>query len=269
MPRGLVRGWTKHLVPPSPHFARTDPLDRGLVAEWRFDPVTGLMLPDYSGHGNRGSINPTANWINTRYGPALEATAANASFVTVPSSDELSLTEFTLEIFMAWSELATAYVYAKDNGAGTENYYMYWHLGTTKYVFGFRGSLGWRDHEYVKTPTLGDFYHIAITYDLARIKFYEDSVAVTDDAETDTPVTGAGILFMGSSAVSTLRVGGDIAIFRIYNRALTAAEVQARYQKCLKRGQAMASVWMIPWGMVTAIPRIPRIPAAYNTLMIY
>ena len=67
MGNGLIRGLRKHLTSPHIGVGPTNPLDRGLVGKWRFNPASGLVLPDYSGYGNRGTVTG-ATWVTTERG---------------------------------------------------------------------------------------------------------------------------------------------------------------------------------------------------------
>ena len=117
----LTRGLVRHTRPPSPHFARTDPLDRGLVGEWRFDRDTGLVVPDYSGNANTGEITPgNGGWVSTEYGPAYKFDGA-ASYVLLGTNVEPihSTLQGSFECFFRTDELTdvTALFGAADTTA--------------------------------------------------------------------------------------------------------------------------------------------------------
>lgn len=261
---GLVRGYKQHLTVPHPGWQRTDPLDRGLVGEWRFDPATGLVVPDYSGYGLHSSAvtgAPPPTWVGTRYGPGLQCVAANSQSVTIDDAPVLNLTTLTVEWFgLIGNGIVNTGLISK-RGAVIDWTLHLRHNSTIRAstVGGFITTAGtWSD---------GDFHHVVVVFNGANSFIYVDgNEEVSGNAGAITPT--ADPVAIGRVA-NAQYLEGVLLLARIYNRVPSAAEAQARYELCLKRNQAMTHVWMIPWGMVTAVPRIPRIPAAYNTLAIY
>lgn len=253
MPGGLVRGYTRHLTPVSPGAARTDPLDRGLVGEWRFDPMSGLILPDYSGYGSDCTVETDCSWVTDRYGPALHIPAAGYARTT--AVNHLNVTEaISVECFFRHI-VAVSYVYLVHRHGS-----ICWQLGMNK---NNNHTVGWRINttgvvtvnSAAVTDVWSGWHHTVATYNRVNTVCYLDGIAGTPTAETNALNTDPVALTIGATNVGSNNMNGRIALVRIYNRALSAAEVRARYEICLKRAQPMTGVWMMPWGRAPAVAR--------------
>jgi len=80
------------------------------------------------------------------------------------------------------------------------------------------------------TPTVAP-HHTAFVYDMAanQIRGYLDGVLVTTQAQAGTPViSGAGpFKVIGYSSNVGMAAGGKLDEFRLFNRALSQAEITA------------------------------------------
>lgn len=263
MPRGLVRGWTKHLTPPVPGWSRTDPLDRGLVGEWRFDPATGLTVPDYSGRGNHGD-NVGADWITREVGPALQFVTANNDYVDTGVERiggtglfAAATEQFTIEVGARIDNNKTGYLVARKSAAPL--------LGTFGIFFNRPIDAAYSPGVYMRGWLIanatnwglddGIWHWYWVTWDGAVGRIYADatySMALAIDVGAEE--VGQRIIFGARTNGAGFWLDGDICGVRIWDRALTAAEVSRRYELCLKRAQPMTTAWMMPWGMAPAAP---------------
>lgn len=251
---GLVRGYTRHLTSASPGMGRTDPLDRGLVGEWRFDPVTGLVVPDYSGHGNVGQLVGDVAWVRTEYGTGLTLDGVG-DYVDIPSAPywNFGVSSFTVELFFKYST-ADDDETVIGTGAGKEDAGE-WSLQTEGAGLRLAADAdAWSIFWANASTEDGNWHHIVLIREGADRRLYKDGVFEADtgtegvfNAATTVPGVAGDLRILGGyvGAIAALL---DVA--RVYSRALTAAEVYARREECLKRAQSMARVWMIPWGKV-------------------
>jgi Concanavalin A-like lectin/glucanases superfamily len=74
---------------------------------------------------------------------------------------------------------------------------------------------------------LNAWSHVAVTYDSVALKLYVDGTAVATRALTAPIVTSTGALTIGGNTVWPEWFNGLIDEVRVYERALTAAEIQA------------------------------------------
>ena len=77
--------------------------------------------------------------------------------------------------------------------------------------------------------TTGDWVHVVGVYDETNAILYVDGVAETTTARTAINVTNALTKYIGRDSTTTRNYADQIAQPRIYNRALTAEEVQRNY----------------------------------------
>ncbi len=245
MPGGLIRGFTHHLTPVSPGMGgRTDPLDRGLVGEWRFDPATGLRLTDYSGYGSHGVVNgPT--WVSGEYGPGLDFERDASHYVDLGSSGSVSNlgAPASFEAFLDFESIAADEACIFENGArgGTATGIEWFtHASDRVYVWNGNAFVFWDNIVGV------GLYHLIVTVGATTAYLYVNGVQQASKAFT-----------FGAPAGATAQIGrwnvaehydGIMYLLRAYNRVLSPGEPLARYQIVRRRVQGLGGVWMMPWG---------------------
>ena len=67
--------------------------------------------------------------------------------------------------------------------------------------------------------------HVAMTYDGANLRFYQNGTLVTTKATTGAMAVTAGALKIGGDSIWGEWFQGSLDEVRVYNRALTAAEI--------------------------------------------
>jgi glucose/arabinose dehydrogenase len=209
----------------------TSQVPTGLVGAWSFNEGAGTAVGDSSGSGNNGTLSGAgATWTTAgKYGAALSFNGSSGN-VTVPHAASISFSSsYTLEAWVnptALSGYETVLIKEVTGGCG------YW-LQTTdaNIASGFSNS-GCR--EYVSsTPTipLNQWSHLAAVFNDAANTYtlYLNGVAIRTVTETTVPVPNTQALVFGQSACSSCgneRWRGRIDDIRIYNRPLTASEIQ-------------------------------------------
>ena len=225
------------------HFIlRTPPVFWSRFPVRSFDEGSGSTVNDASGNGNAGQIG-TATWLTTgRYGKALSFNGSNAR-VTVPSVASLQLTTgMTLEAWVNPSSLSGwECVLMKERGAagaGLLSYALYAHDGAPL-ALGQAVPAGYvRLNNVANTTdraargtaklTIGAWTHIATTYDGTTQSFYVNGVLVGTTAGSGSINVANGALRIGGNNSSLNEFfRGLIDEVRVYNRALSAAEIQA------------------------------------------
>ncbi|PYR74988.1 MAG: hypothetical protein DMF87_21510, partial [Acidobacteria bacterium] len=200
----------------------------GLVAAYSFGEGAGTTVADASGRGNNGTIL-NATWTAAgRYGGALLFNGTNA-WITVPDNSSLSLaTGMTLE---AWvqptSASSNAYrsIILKERPSGL-SYSLYSNNSSRRsstYI-----NLGAGDQSVQGTASLpsNSWTHLAATYDGTMLRLYVNGALVTSKSVPGSLVTSGGALRIGGNSVWGEWFMGYIDEVRIYNRALSAGEIQ-------------------------------------------
>ncbi|HEV8725280.1 MAG TPA: LamG-like jellyroll fold domain-containing protein [Candidatus Binatia bacterium] len=204
------------------------PVGQGLVAHWTFDEGSGTTASDASGNGNTATLINGPVWSAGKVGSALYFDGIDDNLV-VANSSSLNLSgSFTLS---AWVNPASAFTDFRSILVKNYTYYLYasvaGYCGSGNPLGGFAVSV---DNTVCQASPLpaNTWIHIALTYDGSTLTLYRNGVAVANAA-------AAGAL---SLTTETLQIGasqygeyfqGLIDEVRIYNRALTATEIQAFY----------------------------------------
>ena len=207
-------------------FAQGSPIPAGLMAAFAFDEAAGTTVNDASGRNHAGMISG-ATWAAGRYGLALAFDGVDDS-VSIADSPDLDLTTgMTLE---AWI-YPTAYngweqILLKE-ASGVEAYALYGRSGAA----GPTGSIARNGAAtLVSTPTnlpLSSWSHVASTYDGAALRLYVNGALVSSVAISGPIDVSAGPLKIGGNSIFAEWFNGRIDDVRVYNRALTQAEIQS------------------------------------------
>lgn len=202
-------------------FAPVPPV--GLVAAYPFAEGSGTTTADRSGFNNTATL-AGATWTpQGRFGSALLFNGSTA-LATVPDSPSLRLTSaMTLE----------AWVYPTVVTAGWTDIIMKWnddyYLVATSQPSGVSalGSSFTSPLYGVSSLPVNSWSHLAATYDGVTMRLYVGGVQVNSRAQTGTMPTSGGPLSFGGDALFGQHFSGRIDEVRVYNRALSAAEIQS------------------------------------------
>ncbi len=206
----------------------------GLIGHWTFDDGTGA---DSSGNGNDGAVNgavPDAGRIGAG---SLDFDGANdhvdAGNIDVPGN------EFTLSAWVNSDNLqncgrnADCRIASKATGTSTEDHFFmlstFKSSGSVKLRFRLKIA-GSTQTLIASSGTLntGVWHHVAATYDGIEMKLFLDGVDVGSLAVSGTISVDPTVPFWigGSPLVATSKPwDGTIDDVRLYNRALSAAEI--------------------------------------------
>ena len=209
----------------------------GLVAAYSFDQGSGSSLPDASGNGADGTING-ANWTTTaRFGSALSFNGSS-DYVDLGNPSSLQSTGS-----MTWS----AWVYATgtpaDDGqiisksgdaGGTAGWQLKTSPDTGPHTFAVAVSPnGSTEVQRYSTTVraLNTWYYVAGVYDAAARTLHIYVNGTLDDGVLTGTVPAAQFSSSVNAAIGRRTGGfnfqGDIDEARVYNRALSQAEIQS------------------------------------------
>jgi hypothetical protein len=210
------------------------------VAAWSFDEIDGPLLKDSSGHGNDGLLG-TARRVPGQVNGALafesSATTVQASALDTPSLDvqgtRLSVT------FWAWLPPAASgandqVLFAKpwiDGKKGDPLFYQFgveWNPADSRTLDFILGDLaaGKAQVASVLAPD-STWLHVAFVYDGTLVlAFLDGAPAGTTPMTTVITARGTALRF-GADALLEQRFGGKLDEVRIYDRALSPAEVRS------------------------------------------
>ena len=212
-------------------------VSNGLVGYWSFNDGSGKTAIDFSGTRNNGSLSGTSPaWVNGIAGSALSFTNL-AHFVSVPTNT--TITPASLSIcgwFKASSYSALTVIMAKQralpSGANAGSYGFVFRTVPSRMTFGICDAA---DSEHYATSSLqatGVWQHWVGTFDdttkaqslyLNGVLSQTVTTNITIGHSTNNP------LLIGEYVLNLFPFSGVIDEVRLYNRAITAAEVQQLY----------------------------------------
>jgi hypothetical protein len=200
----------------------------GPVLALAFDEAAGTTATDASGHGNNGTLTGATRTTAGKFGGALSFNGVSDT-VTVADTDSLDLTsEMTLE---AWVKPSAAgnwrTAILKETAAGLA-YALYasTDASTPAAYVNLGGAL---DQSAAGAAALSttDWTHLAATYDGATVRLYVNGALAGSASLSGALTTSAGALRIGGNSVWGEFFAGLIDEVRVYNRALSAAEIAA------------------------------------------
>jgi hypothetical protein len=202
----------------------------GLVAAFGFEEGAGPTSADVSGAGNAATI-VGATWTTAgRFGNGLAFDGAS-NLVTVNDATSLDLTGgMTLEAWVRPTALTgwRTILYKENPGVGPA-----WALygsdsNAPPAVYAATATDPWRHVTGPSMLTANTWAHVAGTYDGTTLRLYVNGALVRSAAATGEMPTTAGLLGIGGKTFGSAQFfAGVIDEVRIYNRALTQAQIQA------------------------------------------
>jgi hypothetical protein len=198
----------------------------GLVARWKLNEMAGTVANDSSGLGNTGAIH-NGYWWTSVHGPCLWLNGPG-DYISVAEKASLEMTNALTVAFWldpnANSNLdprVVAKLYDWDVKLSGANRYPQFTAAAGQYAI-LNYSL-----------PLNTWHHLTFTFANGVVKGYVDGVAApflqNTFNGTGTLAPWAYGLFLGTDASQTNSLIGSLADIRLFNRALTAADVAALY----------------------------------------
>ena len=208
-------------------------LQEGLVAHWEFEG----NADDSSGNGYSGEENGDVEYVPGKFGQALNL-EIDFAYIVVENNVDIQLKS-------ADTYTVAAYVKPSDTNHGDILYHglgcstwASWFLGMQggepdaalvpdSFVFAVRTANGGAYTGISTTASAGDWMHVAATYDGTALRLYVDGIE-EESLETDSvPYESTEKLYMGGDSGCGGRAWytGLLDDVRIYNRALTSAEI--------------------------------------------
>lgn len=224
-------------------------LNLGLVGYWDLNEGTGSALADQSGNNNNGSISGTVAWTTGKYSNGLDFNRNNGAYVGIShATSSLNFAganqAFSISLWVKTPTVTAGYwprLISKADNASSRAFELFYHGDQDRYIFQlWNGST----IDIVYSPTNLDddqWHHLVVIRDSA-MKFYFDGREVGQNVDN----SGWGINYnnslpirLGALANSTdpnISYDGNLDEVRIYNRVLSASEINRLYYLTRKSG---------------------------------
>jgi len=238
-------------------------LTTGLVGQWTFDGIdmnwSTNKASDKSGSGNSGTLtnmSTTTSPVKGKIGQALNfdgvddyiTTGTGGPPLTGGFASQFNLSQHTFSFWTKLNTVASTNHFFLDLPISGNNLrgYVWWTsnnqygLGTNKLVTGWYTGTIYTDITFDWTPSANRWYFVTVTYDGTTVSAYVDGVLSGTNDPATTPVSADAAVILGrqnGGGASPYLLNGLIDDVRIYNRALSAAEILQLYQL----GQAKAN----------------------------
>ena len=213
-------------------FSALDVRAQGPVGYWRLDEGSGRNTADSSGNNNGGQLrgNGGPTWVAGQVGNALRFDGVD-EYVNIAASPVFGITgDITLAALIK-REVPLAYdaIVAKTDGGNFFDYDFYFSGGDNRLRF-------WSD---AGTPTpvfstreIADtnWHHVAVTRSGSTISFYIDGLDAGTATQTGGSANNSIPIRIGTDGPTwdpSSLFQGSIDEVRIYNRALSAAEIRS------------------------------------------
>ena len=209
---------------------------------WKFDEGSGTAAADSSGNAHTALLSNGINWVAGTNGGAISAEAANRDSVIIPAIDLRATHAVTIAFW-------TKRIYSTAGGnvllEAAENY----QDSTTGLALfpdddtchgiqaALRGNEGTTANCYSQ-PSSGIWHHLAVVFDKSQtggnqVAFYVDGALQTPSwnlsAFTNTNTFGNDPIYLFSRGGTSQFSSGTVGDLRMYNHALTAAQIQQIY----------------------------------------
>ncbi|MCX6724165.1 MAG: LamG domain-containing protein [Candidatus Staskawiczbacteria bacterium] len=248
------------------HAAQIGNLEKGLVGHWALDNITKAR--DLSPYGNNGTGagGITIGGATDQHGQANKATtftAASSQYVDVGAGSKFNFERTNPFSIGFWAKTSTAAIQRPVSKFDTSgNYFRGYGIQLASTITQFQIVNTWStnvlDVYTSDSITNGNWHYVAVTYDgsstAAGAKIYIDgtsrSLATAHDTLSATIQNSISLQMGGSSPTNRQYFNGSLSDVRIYNRALSSAEVTQLYNSY--RPQVQVSKNLVTNGSFTS-----------------
>ena len=215
-----------------------DTMTRGLVGYWSFDEGGGTVARDASGNNNHGTLTNGPKWTQGKNGTALQFDGKN-DYVDCGNDASLNIAnEMTIDMWVNVAKVGAPGGYDSIIAKFENNDYRRWYIqARAASYFGFYGRND--PGAYANPSNIGSFNFgewAKLTLVLVKgvsTKAYVNGVQTYSGGCENYDLGNNGNLVIGGYAIPGVLIPfhGQIDEVRIYNRALTEAEVKYHYNR--------------------------------------
>ena len=222
-------------------------IDNNTIGLWHFDKTENATMTDSSGNKNHGTIHE-AKWCEGRFGNGLDFNGKR-NYVEIPNSDSLDLgTNLSMEATISFNEYGHIQPILGKLSLVSNNdeYGIYYttNLGKNELHFVMSDGATRKDSRIKWTPNIGQWYHIAGTYDGQKARLYIDGFKVSEIDYVISKINDKGNnLFFGRDVKDNFYFSGKMDEVRISDFTRTPEEIRHSYLTsiAIRGGEAQLS----------------------------
>lgn len=233
----------------------------GLLGQWRLNESSGTIAADASGNKNLGTLRGGATHTAAgRINSAILLDGADDN-VAIPSSSTLNnlTNKLTLSAWLYRTSAKTGWqsLIARQYGTGTQDQFSLALSGNSYYFTLNTVNNGLRTAT-AGSNKLNEWVHVAGVYDGSTMKLYiNGALAATTLNTTGNVRLDSKPLYLGAAAngsdpnATSESIAGVVDDLRVYNRALSATEIQTVYKGLTNPGtplsiydESLAPAWL-------------------------
>jgi len=203
-------------------------INDGLLGYWKLDDGTGTTAADASGYGRNGTLTNSPTWsadtpttmdFSDPY--SLSFDRSDNDYVSIAGTPDIDgLQRLTLATWVKLDSTPSGYmrfITLGNNKAGLR-----YHDQDLQFYVTINGGVYYATK--TNALTSGTWYHVAGTYDGSQMLLYLNGVEQAGPGISGTVAAGDGVELSGPSSFT---LDGWLDDARVYNRALSATEIEA------------------------------------------
>lgn len=198
----------------------------GFVGYWKLNQTSGTTATDSTPVADNGTVTGTPHWSTDCGGMGVFDFDGSTNYVSVASSSTFQPTEsITIAAWIkgdAWTTSSETNAILRKGQVGPNNYNLCVPNGHVSLCLDVSDLNGVQSSTVLST---GRWYHVAATWDGATVKIYIDGVLDTSASRSGTLNVDTRPVYIGGRSGADF-FNGMIRDVRLYNRALSASEIQ-------------------------------------------
>ncbi|MCX9026660.1 MAG: heparin lyase I family protein [Candidatus Methanoperedens sp.] len=237
------------------YFAMPAAAETNLIANWTFNEDAGEVAADSSGNGNNVNLINGPIWTTGVNGNALQFDGTNDYAVNTSATDIPAKSPFSV---VAWVNGKSFSNPRWNDIVRKEGSWAVQVTPNNKLNFEITGIQDTISDIEVPTDV---WTHIAVTLEGTTVNFYKNGVLADTRTQTNVPDAGLNTIDIGGYTSWGTYLNGALDEVKIYNRSLSAAEINADYLN--------SSISTIPASAPTSVqlPQAEPTPARTKTLI--
>ena len=216
-----------------------------IVGMWLFDNEDDVA-EDSSGNGFDGELVGEVEWVEGKFGLALEFGGGGGDMVKIPHNEKLTLSTYSLIAWVKVPEVTGAWqdIIAKDGPPRNYGVWTFNNSGLIHHSF-FDAAGNNRTSNSTTQVTDDQWHHIAATYDKEFTRIYVDGIKEGENAFSDDPAPNNFAVTIGGgpeNSPATHQLSGVIDDAAIFNVALDEDDINKIINNGLARALGMTAV---------------------------